>query len=176
MNSTVFESPLGRLTLVGDDAGLRHVYFPDRAPAPLRHEPARGPVQRAVDQLKAYFAGERDDFDLPLALAGTAFQRQVWARLQQIPYGATTSYGEVASALGVGRERGAPEPRAVAAAIARTPVPIVIPCHRVIGADGSLTGYGGGLRRKRALLEFEAAGGRPQALSAALVPRQLALL
>ncbi len=147
---TVYESPLGALTLVGDDAALRAMYFPGRS-GPLdegRRDPGR--FTQATAQLAEYFAGERQGFELTLALEGTPFQRRVWAALAEIPYGDTRSYGEIAA------EIGRPDRvRAVGAAVGRTPVPIVVPCHRVIGADGSLTGYGGGLQRKQALLELE---------------------
>ncbi|MBO0838982.1 MAG: methylated-DNA--[protein]-cysteine S-methyltransferase, partial [Actinobacteria bacterium] len=106
-------------------------------------------------QLDAYFAGELTEFSLPLAPAGTQFQRQVWAALQQIPYGQTWSYGQLAEKIG-----NPAAVRAVGLANGRNPIAVVIPCHRVIGADGSLTGYGGGLDRKRFLLDLEARAGR----------------
>jgi methylated-DNA-[protein]-cysteine S-methyltransferase len=125
-----------------------------------RHAPAPAPDQRRddrwfadiVEQLKDYFAGGLTRFDVPLELAGTDFQRRVWSELQRIPYGETISYGELARRLG--------QPaavRAVGLANGRNPIAIVVPCHRVIGADGSLTGYGGGLERKAWLLDHEAA-------------------
>ena len=121
------------------------------------HEPSRAGWELnddafpdAVEQLAAYFAGELTDFDLNLELAGTAFQRRVWAALQTIPYGETRSYGEIAIQIGA---PGAS--RAVGLANGRNPIGIIVPCHRVIGASGDLTGYGGGLDRKRALLELE---------------------
>jgi methylated-DNA-[protein]-cysteine S-methyltransferase len=107
----------------------------------------------AADQLAAYFAGERTDFDLPLSPSGTPFQLSVWRALLSIPYGETISYRELARRIG-----NAKAVRAVGAANGRNPIPIIVPCHRVIGADGSLTGYGGGLPRKRLLLELEGAG------------------
>ena len=149
---TVFESPVGPLTLVGDADGLRGLFFPGRS-GPLdeaRRDPA--PFVEALAQLEQYFAGERQGFELALVLEGTGFQKRVWAALQTIPFGSTCSYGELAARVG------RPDRiRAVGAVVGRTPVPIVVPCHRVIGADGSLTGYGGGLQRKQALLESEAA-------------------
>jgi methylated-DNA-[protein]-cysteine S-methyltransferase len=169
MPFTIFESPFGPLTLVGDRAGLRRLHFPRRG-RPLDeadHEPQS--FAAAVEQLEQYFAGDRVTFTLALEPEGTPFQQRVWKALQQIPYGATTTYGALARELGS-------EPRAVGAAVGATPIPIVIPCHRVIGADGSLTGYGGGLHRKRALLDFEAAGGERSAFDAAWRQRQLALL
>jgi methylated-DNA-[protein]-cysteine S-methyltransferase len=176
MNQTLFDSPLGPLTLAGDDAGLHRLYFPGGAPAHARPNDHCAPLRAAAEQLKAYFAGELKVFDVPLALTGTPFQRQVWEALQRIPYGATTSYGALAGELAVKLARDRLEPRAVAGAIARTPVPILVPCHRVVGANGSLTGYGGGLHRKRALLEFEGSGGVPGALATGQLPRQLALI
>jgi methylated-DNA-[protein]-cysteine S-methyltransferase len=168
---TVCESPLGPLTLVGGDDGLRAIYFPGRS-GPV-DEAARDsrPFADAIDQLAAYFAGERRRFELSLSLEGTPFQRRVWAALAEIPYGRTTSYGELAAQIG------RPDRvRAVGAAVGRTPVPIIVPCHRVIGADGSLTGYGGGLQRKRWLLDLESrvrGGSAPPAIWAG---RQLSLL
>ncbi len=168
---TVTESPLGPLTLVGDHDGLHAVYFRGRS-GPL-DEAAQdaGPFAEATTQLGEYFAGERQAFDLPLVLAGTAFQRRVWEVLRTIEYGDTRSYGEVAGAIGrIDRIR------AVGAAVGRTPVPIIVACHRVIGADGSLTGYGGGLQRKQTLLDLESrmrGGAAPPGVWAG---RQLSLL
>ena len=154
----VHHSPLGALTLHGDDAGLRRLYFPGCAPVGVVSSAGGDGLALAHDQLTGYFAGERRRFDLSLALAGTALQRRVWELLQEIPYGETTTYGELARRL-TGECGTRVAPRAVAGAVARTPVPIIVPCHRVIGADGSLRGYGGGLDRKRKLLDFEASGG-----------------
>jgi methylated-DNA-[protein]-cysteine S-methyltransferase len=156
------DGPIGRLTLIGSEAGLRRVCFPGEAAARQSRQ-SRGQLpevlRRAVSQLEQYFAGERRVFELELVLSGTPFQQRVWAGLRRIPYGATTSYGALARSLGdeVGRDPFGP--RAVGAAVGRTPTPIVVPCHRVLGADGSLTGYGGGLERKRALLELEGSAG-----------------
>jgi methylated-DNA-[protein]-cysteine S-methyltransferase len=112
-----------------------------------------------VDQLDAYFAGELQDFELELDLQGTPLQEAIWRELREIPYGTTTSYGELASRIDPSLYRSDVEPyqraRAVGAANGRNPVAIIVPCHRVIGADGSLTGYGGGLQRKQALLDLE---------------------
>ena len=176
MPFTVFESPLGPLTLIAGRDGLRRLCFPRRAPA--LDESARDPqrLAAAVEQLDEYFRGERSTFELPLDLQGTVFQRRVWRALQEIPYGATTTYGALAHQLASGSPSGPPEARAVGGAVAATPIPIVIPCHRVLGADGSLTGYGGGLHRKRALLDLEAAGGSHVALDSAWRQRQLQLL
>ncbi|HZQ30876.1 MAG TPA: methylated-DNA--[protein]-cysteine S-methyltransferase [Mycobacterium sp.] len=148
----VVDSPVGPLTLAGRGGTLTHLRMEDQT-----HEPDRAGWERddnafpdAVEQLAAYFAGERTDFDLDLQLAGTEFQRRVWAALQTIPYGETRSYGEIAVQIG------APGAfRAVGLANGRNPIGIIVPCHRVIGASGSLTGYGGGLDRKRVLLELE---------------------
>ena len=150
-----FPSPIGELLLVGDGQALTGLYLiPDRPPAPaIRADAPRDPdaLRPAAEQLEAYFAGELTAFDLPLAPSGTPFQRAVWDALLTIPYGETVSYGEIA------RQIGDPSAvRAVGTANGRNPISIVIPCHRVIGADGSLTGYGGGLERKRALLALEA--------------------
>ena len=154
---TAYESPLGRLTVVLSPGGaLRAIRFPGPpGPPELRAHPA----PQVSAQLDEYFAGERTEFELEVELDGTAFQMAVWTRLRRIPYGATVSYGEIAEGLGeaavpVGLELHE-RARAVGTEVGRTPVPIVVPCHRVIGADGSLTGYGGGLERKRALLDLE---------------------
>jgi methylated-DNA-[protein]-cysteine S-methyltransferase len=154
---TVYESPLGALTVSGGSEGIGSVYFPGRSPH--LDGAFRRPMTEAIDQLDEYFAGERKAFDLPLNLVGSHLQKLVWARLRQIPYGSTISYGELAGQIEESAFPAGLEPyqrvRAAAAEIGRTPTPILVPCHRVIGADGSLTGYGGGLQRKRALLELE---------------------
>ena len=150
---TYIESPVGELLVTADGAGaLTRLHFPGRT-SPQRAGWTRDetPFVEPRRQLDAYFAGELEDFDLRLAPSGTPFQLQVWRALREIPYGATASYGEIARAVG------APDAaRAVGGANNRNPIAIVIPCHRVIGASGSLTGYGGGLDRKRLLLELEA--------------------
>ena len=143
----VYESPIGPLTLELDGERVTRLLFDGD------EQPAGADASAAAGQLAEYFAGERRAFELPLALEGTDFQRSVWEQLRAIPYGETITYGELARR--VGRPGSV---RAVAAAVGRTPVPIVVPCHRVIGADGSLTGYGGGLERKAALLELERSG------------------
>ena len=154
---TPYESPLGRLTIVLAPGGaLRAIHFPG---GPAMAEADAQEMPNVTAQLDQYFAGERQRFELDVELDGTGFQTAVWERLREIPYGSTVSYGEIAEGLGEAAFPAGLEPheraRAVGAVVGRTPVPIVIPCHRVIGADGSLTGYGGGLERKRALLELE---------------------
>jgi methylated-DNA-[protein]-cysteine S-methyltransferase len=147
------ESPVGPLLVAGDDAGLRFLLFATgRQPAEARPEwePDGGRLNEPVRQLAAYFAGTLRAFSLPVAPQGTAFQRAVWERLQQIPYGETTSYGEVARGLG-----NAQAVRAVGMANGANPISIIIPCHRVIGSTGALVGYGGGLAIKEALLALE---------------------
>jgi methylated-DNA-[protein]-cysteine S-methyltransferase len=157
---TIYESPIGPLTLVTGPRGLTHLSFPGRLPPPAGAK--REPMPEVVDQLEAYFAGESREFDLELDLHGTPLQKAVWKELLEIPYGTTTSYGELAGRIDESLYRSGVEPyqraRAVGAANGRNPVPIVVPCHRVIGADGSLTGYGGGLDRKQALLDLERRG------------------
>ncbi|MBT0959692.1 methylated-DNA--[protein]-cysteine S-methyltransferase [Denitromonas iodatirespirans] len=143
-----FDTPLGVCQLRAGKAGLLSAYFDD-ADCDL---PASAVCHEAARQIRAYFAGERTAFDLSLDPQGTAFQQAVWTALLKLPYGATTHYGALAEALG--RPRAA---RAVGAAVGRNPLWLIIPCHRVIGRDGSLTGYAGGLDRKRALLDLEAA-------------------
>ena len=144
-------TPIGELRLVASETGLREIHFPGRPHAPT--ELGETPVLDATRvQLAEYFAGTRTTFELPLELEGTPFQRQAWLALAGIPYGTTVSYAEQARRLG--RPRAV---RAVGAANGHNPIPIVLPCHRVVGSDGSLTGFGGGLGVKRALLEHEGA-------------------
>ena len=154
MKYTYIDSPLGALLAVGDEDGLAALYLPSgKKPAVvrpdwIRDDDAFGELR---GQLAEYFAGTRTEFDVPLNATGSAFQKKVWAELTLIPYGETTSYGKVAASVG------APDAaRAVGLANGQNPIPIVVPCHRVIGADGSLTGYGGGLDAKRWLLAHEA--------------------
>jgi len=147
------DSPVGRLLLVLDAQGLRCVHFSGgRRGFGIDDGWERGPgaLHEARAQLNAYFDGRLTRFDLPLAPQGTEFQRQVWLELLRIPYGQTTTYGEIAARVG---DPGAS--RAVGAANGSNPLAIVVPCHRVIGADGTLTGYGGGLAAKRFLLDHE---------------------
>jgi methylated-DNA-[protein]-cysteine S-methyltransferase len=147
------DSPVGELTLVGSDAGLRAVLFAGEAAPAGAVEGPHPVLDAAARQLREWFAGERTTFELPLDLpAATAFQRRAWLALAEIPYATTRSYGEQARELGVPRAA-----RAVGAANGRNPLSIVLPCHRLIGADGALTGFSGGLEVKRALLDHEAA-------------------
>jgi len=146
------DSPIGLLTLAGRGHVLTNLRMVDQT-----HEPNRvgwvlddGAFPDAVDQLRGYFAGERSDFDLELSMSGTEFQRRVWQALTTIPYGETRSYGEIAEQIGA-----AGAARAVGLANGRNPIAIIVPCHRVIGANGDLAGYGGGVERKRALLALE---------------------
>lgn len=151
---TTVDSPIGPLTLVATDGVLSAVYLDAH-----RHAPAAtafGPrtasgFDEAAEQLEEYFAGLRTEFTVPLRLDGTEFQRQVWQALRAIPYGETWSYAQLTAAIGRGTDR----VRAVGAANGRNPISIIVPCHRVIGSDGSLTGYGGGLQRKQFLLDHE---------------------
>jgi len=146
------DSPVGMLTLAGKRGRLMHLRMVDQTyePSHGRWEPDDRAFPEAVEQLEAYFAGDRTEFDLDLALVGTVFQRRVWEALLTIPYGETRSYGEIA------RQIGSPGAfRAVGLANGHNPIGIIVPCHRVIGSNGSLTGYGGGLDRKRTLLELE---------------------
>jgi methylated-DNA-[protein]-cysteine S-methyltransferase len=150
MASSIVETPIGPLGLLASESALTGVFFDGGR---VRPEGASPVLDEAARQLDAYFAGELVDFDLPLELHGTDFQRQCWLALATIPYGQTVSYGEQARRLGLGSDKA----RAVGAANGQNPLPIVLPCHRVIGADGSLTGFGGGLHVKRFLLELEGA-------------------
>lgn len=150
---TVIDSPMGELTLVAQDGVLAGLYLKQQ-----RHRPPQvsfgkrdtWPFGPAITQLAEYFDGTRTEFDLPLALTGTPFQRTVWAALCEIPYGETVSYGELARRIGRPTTS-----RAVGLANGKNPVGIIIPCHRVVGSTGSLTGYGGGIERKQSLLAFE---------------------
>jgi len=144
------DTPIGRLWLSRDEHGLSRVDF-HGDPGARSGDPL---LAEAEAQLLAYFAGERTRFELPLSPRGTGFQRSVWAAVGAIPYGDTTTYSKLAASLGRPTAF-----RAVGAANGRNPLPVIVPCHRVIGAAGALTGYGGGLDRKRALLDLERAGG-----------------
>jgi methylated-DNA-[protein]-cysteine S-methyltransferase len=162
---TTIATRIGRLTLVARDGSLRGVYFPDHW-----HPPAvealgvrsQSGFEAATEQLGQFLEGERTSFDLPATTSGDAFQERVWNLIAEIPYGETTSYGELARELG-----DVTLARAVGGAVGRNPLSIVVPCHRVVGKDGRLTGYAGGLERKRFLLELEA----PAVVRAELAPR-----
>jgi methylated-DNA-[protein]-cysteine S-methyltransferase len=153
---TVYESPIGPLTVAMGPNGLTDLSFPG---AYLAGDAERGALPEVTEQLDAYFAGELREFDLPLDPRGAPLEKAIWSGLLDIPYGETASYGEQASKIAPSLFDPGVEPwqraRVVGAANGRNPIAIVIPCHRVIGADGSLTGYGGGLERKRALLDLE---------------------
>ena len=160
MNYTYMESPIGPLLLAGDEAGLRRIGFPNKQESTggWREDPSQ--FGDAVRQLQAYFAGELREFDLPLRMEGTPFQMSVWRSLRDIPYGETISYGELARRVGNPKAS-----RAVGLANGANPIPIVVPCHRVIGSNGKLTGFGGGLSTKEKLLALE----RGQAASAPML-------
>ena len=159
--TTVFESPLGLVRVTGDEQGVSGIACHDRS---VDEDQANSylprPVDQAVTQLKAYFAGERPAFDFPLNPVGTTFQQVVWRSLLEVPFGTTLSYLDLSRRIGDEKAI-----RAVAAANGRNPLWIVVPCHRIIGSDGSLTGYAGGLWRKKWLLEHEGAFARSGQLS-----------
>jgi methylated-DNA-[protein]-cysteine S-methyltransferase len=151
--ATITDSPLGELTLLSDGTRLRGVYQPVHKGAPVDTSAWQwdaGPFRDAVVQLEQYFAGERTVFDVPLGATGTPFQQQVWDALKTIPYGATATYRDIAGAIGSPKAV-----RAVGLANGRNPISIIVPCHRVVGANGALTGYGGGLAAKQLLLDLE---------------------
>ncbi|MDJ0940413.1 MAG: methylated-DNA--[protein]-cysteine S-methyltransferase [Woeseiaceae bacterium] len=156
------DTPIGELLLAGDEDALALIGFPKGS---MRRDPEpdwiynEKPFTDAARQLDEYFAGERRDFDLPLRLSGTEFQVSVLSELQKIPYGETTSYSDIATRIG--RPKAV---RAVGAANGRNPIPIIVPCHRVIGQSGDLTGFGGGLDTKEALLRLEAEHGQGRLL------------
>ena len=150
---TQYFSPIGTLTLAGDEHGLRHIIFPAgsrsrQAPSSWRADD--GPFKGVIQQLDEYFAGDRRVFDLPLSPEGTEFQQSVWSALREVGYANTCSYQQIAQRIG--RPKAS---RAVGAANGANPIPIIIPCHRVIGANGKLTGFGGGLPTKQWLLAHE---------------------
>jgi methylated-DNA-[protein]-cysteine S-methyltransferase len=150
---TTMESPIGELLLVGDGDNLSGMYMQDgRKPKTIAAgwQQSAAPLADTKTQLEEYFAGNRTTFEIPLAAQGAPFEREVWHALEEIPYGETVSYGEIARRIGQPAAA-----RAVGTANGRNPIAVIVPCHRVIGADGTLTGYGGGLERKRLLLELE---------------------
>lgn len=154
---TVVDSAVGPLTLVAAGGTLTGLYMHrqrHRPPAETFGEPDAGPFTEVASQLRAYFDGRLTDFDLPMILAGTPFQRRVWAALRDIPYGETITYGQLADRIGQPTAA-----RAVGLANGRNPIGIIVPCHRVVGSTGDLTGYGGGLPTKRYLLAFERGAG-----------------
>jgi methylated-DNA-[protein]-cysteine S-methyltransferase len=175
MGWTICEGPVGPLTVAASEVGIRGIWFEGQAPRLESGD--RREIPAIAAQLREYFAGERQTFELELDLRGEPLQLAVWEQLRGIPYGETTSYGELTKRVDPSLFPAELEPykrvRLAAATIGRTPTPIVVPCHRVIGADGSLTGYGGGLDRKRTLLELERRVVGPSAVEAA---DQLALL
>ena len=154
---TIYDSPVGPLTLVAGPEGIRNIHFPGLTAPPAAA--ARSPMPALVDQLEAYFAGDLRAFEVDLDVRGNPLQLLVWRQLLEIPYGVTTTYGELAGRIDGDAYPDGLEPykraRVVGAALRRQPVPVVIPCHRVIGAAGSGVGFGGGLERKRKLLELE---------------------
>jgi methylated-DNA-[protein]-cysteine S-methyltransferase len=165
-------TPIGRLVLTANDVGIDGLHFPGRGPERIEANRCDERFDRAVAQLQEYFAGTRTRFDLALDLsAGTPFQQSVWRELRSIPHGETITYSRLAARLGR-----TDRVRAVGAAVGRTPIPVIIPCHRVIGSDGKLTGYLGGLQRKQSLLDLESAVRLGHPVPTTFTPRQLALL
>jgi methylated-DNA-[protein]-cysteine S-methyltransferase len=156
-SQAMMDSPVGPLTLVAVNGAVAGLYMDEQRHRPAQEvlgvpadDPAGEPFAAAFRQLREYFDGQRTEFDLRLSMDGTGFQQRVWAALQTIPYGQTVSYGQLADRLGQPTAS-----RAVGLANGKNPVSIIVPCHRVVGADGSLTGYGGGIERKRYLLAHE---------------------
>ncbi|GAB3014462.1 methylated-DNA--[protein]-cysteine S-methyltransferase [Spirosoma pulveris] len=161
MTTTVFDSPLGLVAITGNDTGVSVITCTNVNPAENAAEgPIDEPVRVAAEQLKAYFAGQLTSFDFPINPVGTTFQQSVWQALLDVPFGTTLSYLTLARRMGDEKAI-----RAVAAANGRNPLWIVVPCHRIIGSDGSLTGYAGGLWRKQWLLEHEGAFARSGQMS-----------
>jgi methylated-DNA-[protein]-cysteine S-methyltransferase len=155
---TITDSPVGELTLVADEGKLTGMYFPHHwyAPDAATFGPRSGAgFEEATEQLAEYFAGDRKSFDLAVEPRGDAFQGLVWGLIEEIPYGQTVTYGELAREVG-----GGATPKDVGAAVGRNPLCVIVPCHRVVGKDGSLTGYAGGLARKRFLLDLEESAAR----------------
>ena len=158
---TTMPSPVGELTLVASGHGLRAVLWPEdedrvRLPDTMHRDDTNSVLRAAAAQIREYFEGDRTEFDLPLDVRGTEFQRAAWLALAEIPYGSTASYRDQATRIG--RPTAV---RAIGAANGRNPLSIVLPCHRVVGSDGSLTGFAGGLDSKRLLLQHEGALGEP---------------
>ncbi|MGW7681937.1 methylated-DNA--[protein]-cysteine S-methyltransferase [Kribbella sp. NPDC054772] len=154
MTYAVIDSPLGPLTLVGDRGGLTGLYMDQQRYRPETEtfgDRDDSTLREVAEQLDEYFNHGRTSFDVPLHLVGTDFQRQIWIALQDIPYGETSTYGGLATALGLKPQSA----RAVGLANGKNPISVIVPCHRLVGSTGSLTGYGGGIERKRALLDHE---------------------
>lgn len=148
-----YDSPIGRMLLVGMDGVLAELHFPqstEHLQIPAEWQEDKTPFAETLLQLRQYFTGKRREFDLPIAPQGTPFQKRVWQELLKIPYGETASYGMIAQRIGNPKAC-----RAVGMANRKNPIPIIIPCHRIIGKDGSLTGFGGGLPVKKHLLDLE---------------------
>lgn len=167
---TYYDSPVQPLLLTSDGTALTGLYMVEHRHGPevgadWAERPDAEPFEETKRQIAAYFAGQLTEFNLPLAPQGTEFQRRVWQELQHIPYGATLSYGELARRLGSPNAS-----RAVGLANGRNPISIIVPCHRVIGANGKLVGYGGGLSRKESLLSLEASGKGPEQASLFVSP------
>lgn len=152
VSSLIVESPVGPLLMTSDGAALTRLHFVESADSVPAETDGDDVLTRTVEQLTGYFAGSRQPFDVPLSPAGTSFQQRVWDQLRVIPYGATASYGELATRMGMPVSAS----RAVGLANGANPIAILLPCHRVIGAGGALVGYAGGLHRKRFLLALEA--------------------
>lgn len=175
---TICDSPIEPLTVVAGLGGITNIHFAGHVPRLSDAE--RRPMPEATGQLDAYFAGERQAFELDLDLRGNPLQRAVWDQLLEISYGETTTYGQIAKRIDEALYDPELEPyrraRVVGAAIGRNPVPVVVPCHRVIGADGSLTGYFGGVERKKALLDLEGVGLAGEAPGSTSSTDQLAML
>ncbi len=157
-----YQSPLGRILLAADDSGLTGLWFEKQkyfaSTLDSEHVMCDLPLfQDAMHWLDLYFAGQKPDFDLPLHMTGTAFQKEVWEILRRIPYGKTITYGEIARQIAAGRGLDHMSAQAVGGAVGHNPVSIIVPCHRVIGANGSLTGYAGGMEKKLYLLNLEGA-------------------
>jgi methylated-DNA-[protein]-cysteine S-methyltransferase len=159
---TVMDSSCGPLTLVAIDGRLSGLYMERQRHRPAQEtfgEPDPQPFVEVIRQLEEYFASQRTSFDVPITLSGTDFQRRVWTALREIPYGQTVSYGQLADRLGQPTAS-----RAVGLANGKNPISVIVPCHRVVGTDGGLTGYGGGLERKQFLLDFERGPAAPSAV------------
>lgn len=173
MSTKIYSSPLGPLTLLANKQGLTALYLPNRAPNhidQIRSQESAAILEQACQQLDEYFAGTRQTFSVPLAPQGTAFQQRVWQALQSIPFGETASYQAISHRIGNPKAN-----QAVGSANGKNPISIIIPCHRIIGRQGQLVGYGGGLTAKRTLLMWEATGKWPDYVSTELIGADPAL-